>query len=193
MRAIQRVAAYSLVALIAALAATSASAHHFPKLPDYPFAGQLEKRERWQVDALEHARAHLRDLRGGPILLADGSHLSGDIRAASRWVRIVKRELGQTRAALAAVEIVAAESAPTLTAVYIGSGQWAIPSYIVMCESGGDYNAVNPSSGARGAYQIMPFHFESGVCVGLDWSSAGQDECARRIWNSAGAGAWACA
>ncbi len=25
-----------------------------------------------------------------------------------------------------------------------------------MCESGGDYGAVNPSSGAGGAYQILP-------------------------------------
>lgn len=34
---------------------------------------------------------------------------------------------------------------------------WAIPEYIVMCESGGDWEAWNPS-GAAGAYQLMPFH-----------------------------------
>ena len=35
-------------------------------------------------------------------------------------------------------------------------GDWAIPQAIVMCESGGNFGAVNPSSGAGGAYQILP-------------------------------------
>ena len=38
--------------------------------------------------------------------------------------------------------------------------QWfdgfAIPKAIVMCESGGNYGALNPSSGAGGAYQMLP-------------------------------------
>src|SRR5262249_9542806 len=38
---------------------------------------------------------------------------------------------------------------------YLG-GPYSIPTYIVMCESGGNYHAVNPSSGAGGAYQILP-------------------------------------
>lgn len=36
-------------------------------------------------------------------------------------------------------------------------GKWAIPSYIVACESGGSWSAYN-SSGAAGPYQIMPEH-----------------------------------
>ena len=35
-------------------------------------------------------------------------------------------------------------------------GDWAIPQSIVQCESGGNFGAVNPSSGAGGAYQILP-------------------------------------
>ena len=35
-------------------------------------------------------------------------------------------------------------------------GDFAIPQGIVMCESGGNYGAVNPSSGAGGAYQMLP-------------------------------------
>ncbi len=35
-------------------------------------------------------------------------------------------------------------------------GPYSIPTYIVMCESGGNYGAVNASSGAGGAYQILP-------------------------------------
>lgn len=73
-----------------------------------------------------------------------------------------------------------------------GAGQYSIPTYIVMCESGGDYNAQNPS-GAYGAYQIMPEHYDpGGVCYGLGRDPAGQDACAARIWASSGAGAWAC-
>jgi septal ring factor EnvC (AmiA/AmiB activator) len=72
-------------------------------------------------------------------------------------------------------------------------GQWAIPQAIVMCESGGNYNAQNPS-GAYGAYQIMPEHWNGGICNDLGRGRAGQDECASRIWNNgAGAGNWVCA
>lgn len=74
-----------------------------------------------------------------------------------------------------------------------GGGGSPIPGYIVQCESGGDYNAVNPSSGAYGKYQIMPFHWNGGICSDLDRSPAGQDKCAARIWETSGPGAWSCA
>jgi len=70
-------------------------------------------------------------------------------------------------------------------------GGFSIPRGIVMCESGGNYGAVNPSSGARGAYQIMP-GTHSAVCPDLGWSPPDQDQCAARIWASQGRGAWAC-
>jgi hypothetical protein len=72
-------------------------------------------------------------------------------------------------------------------------GRWSIPSSIVMCESGGDYNAVNTSgSGARGAYQLMPSTY---YAYGGDgsWSPADQDRVAARVWNGgAGRSQWAC-
>jgi septal ring factor EnvC (AmiA/AmiB activator) len=72
-------------------------------------------------------------------------------------------------------------------------GDWAIPEAIVMCESGGNYSARNPS-GAYGAYQIMPEHWNGGICNDLGRDRAGQDECAARIWNGgSGAGNWVCA
>lgn len=68
-------------------------------------------------------------------------------------------------------------------------GSYAIPSYIVMCESGGDYGASNPS-GAYGAYQIMP---GTAAGYGCDLSTpAGQDACAARIYASEGASPWDC-
>lgn len=45
------------------------------------------------------------------------------------------------------------------TAPVAPEGEWAIPTYVVMCESGGDWDAYNPSSGAAGPYQLMPSHF----------------------------------
>jgi len=86
---------------------------------------------------------------------------------------------------------VSAEQAQSQVASWVGD--WAIPEAIVMCESGGSYSARNPS-GAYGAYQIMPEHWNGGICDDLGRGRAGQDECASRIWNGgSGAGNWVCA
>jgi hypothetical protein len=77
------------------------------------------------------------------------------------------------------------------TPAYSG-GRWAIPASIVMCESGGNYNAVNGSSGARGAYQLMPSTY---AAYGGDgsWSPADQDRVAAKVWaGGAGRGQWSC-
>jgi septal ring factor EnvC (AmiA/AmiB activator) len=76
-----------------------------------------------------------------------------------------------------------------------GNGNWAIPEYIVMCESGGNYHAVNASSGAGGAYQIMPATWRGYGGQGLpqDAPPAEQDRIAAMIWADSGPGAWSCA
>ena len=77
---------------------------------------------------------------------------------------------------------------------YLG-GPYAIPTYIVMCESGGNYRAVNPSSGAGGAYQILPSTWAAYGGKGLpqNASKAEQDRIAALIWANDGPGAWSCA
>ena len=82
---------------------------------------------------------------------------------------------------------------PTATQSTGGSG-YAIPGYIVQCESGGNWHAVNPSSGAGGAYQIMPSTWQAYGGSGLpqDASPAEQSAIASKIWSSAGPGAWSC-
>jgi hypothetical protein len=84
---------------------------------------------------------------------------------------------------------------PTAGLQSAGSGGacGAIPGYIVGRESGGDPNAVNPSSGAFGCYQLLPDHFAAGgECAGLGTDQAGQDECAGRLWDGgAGSSHWA--
>lgn len=81
------------------------------------------------------------------------------------------------------------EPAPAQTPAPTGGGTDAIPSYISDCESGGDYNASNPS-GAYGKYQIMP---QTAAGYGCDLSTpAGQDACAAKIYAAEGAAPWAC-
>jgi len=73
-------------------------------------------------------------------------------------------------------------------------GPYSIPTYIVICESGGDYGAVNPSSGAGGAYQILPSTWElyGGKGEPQNGSKAEQDRIASEIWADSGTSAWVC-
>lgn len=73
-------------------------------------------------------------------------------------------------------------------------GPYAIPAYIVMCESGGNYSAVNPSSGAGGAYQVLPSTWElyGGQGEPQNAPKAEQDRIAGEIWADSGPSAWVC-
>jgi hypothetical protein len=74
------------------------------------------------------------------------------------------------------------------------SSGYSIPSSIVQCESQGNYGAVNPSTGAGGAYQIMPSTWRAygGSGSPQNASKAEQDSVAAKIYNSAGASQWSC-
>jgi septal ring factor EnvC (AmiA/AmiB activator) len=74
-------------------------------------------------------------------------------------------------------------------------GDYAIPESIVMCESGGNWEAVNPSSGAGGAYQILPSTWElyGGEGNPEDASPGQQSAIAAQIWADSGSAAWVCA
>jgi hypothetical protein len=71
---------------------------------------------------------------------------------------------------------------------------YTIPASIVMCESGGNYRAVNPSSGAGGAYQILPSTWAAYGGSGLpqDAPPAEQDAIAAKIYASGGPSQWSC-
>ncbi len=74
-------------------------------------------------------------------------------------------------------------------------GPYSIPTYIVMCESGGNYSALNPSSGAGGAYQIIPSTWDlyGGQGEPQNAPKAEQDRIAAEIWTDSGGSAWVCA
>jgi peptidoglycan hydrolase CwlO-like protein len=86
------------------------------------------------------------------------------------------------------------QQAASGTAAYLG-GPYSIPTYIVMCESGGNYHALNSSSGAGGAYQILPSTWRAygGQGAPQDAPKAEQDRIAAEIWRDSGPSAWSCA
>jgi peptidoglycan hydrolase CwlO-like protein len=88
-----------------------------------------------------------------------------------------------------------AEQQQAFSAPAYSGGPYAIPTYIVMCESGGNYQALNPSSGAGGAYQILPSTWRAYGGEGLPHQAPKeeQDRIAAQIWADSGPSAWSCA
>lgn len=89
---------------------------------------------------------------------------------------------------------VSAAQAQATVGKWLG-GPYSIPSSIVACESGGNYGAVNSSSGAGGAYQILPstWSLYGGKGAPQNGSKQQQDQVAAQIWSDSGPSAWVCA
>jgi hypothetical protein len=87
-----------------------------------------------------------------------------------------------------------ASTTTSSSSTYSSSGGYSIPSGIVQCESGGNYSAVNPSSGAGGAYQILPSTWAAygGQGSPQDAPRAEQDRIAGEIYAHQGPSAWVC-
>jgi peptidoglycan hydrolase CwlO-like protein len=158
--------------------------------------GRYEKIESLKAEIDQRAR-ELEDARGALAAeRAAAESRSGRIAAARAegqralaelQERIMGWELEARRAA-------AREIAEGGGEMFAG-GPYSIPTYIVMCESGGNYRALNPSSGAGGAYQIIPSTWRAYGGKGLPHlaSTAEQDRIAAIIWREDGPGAWSCA
>ena len=128
--------------------------------------------------AAEAAAGRLEELKG--TREAALATLKGDI---AEWVEEIQE------ARLAESEAEAEEEVGR----WLG-GPYSIPTYIVMCESGGNYSALNPSSGAGGAYQILPSTWElyGGKGEPQNAPKAEQDRIAAEIWADSGPSAWVC-
>jgi septal ring factor EnvC (AmiA/AmiB activator) len=119
-----------------------------------------------------------------------------DSLAAERSVALseLKRRIGQWVNEIEAAEAASRAAAEETVGRWLG-GPYSIPTYIVMCESGGNYSALNPSSGAGGAYQILPstWALYGGRGAPQDAPKAEQDRIAAEIWVDSGGSAWVCA
>jgi peptidoglycan hydrolase CwlO-like protein len=136
-------------------------------------------------------------------LSAERASLEASQQAANQAAAAVTAARAQTEASLsnakgqvAELEKQLAEQQAAANAgnpAYLG-GPYAIPTYIVMCESGGNYHALNSSSGAGGAYQILPSTWRAygGQGAPQDAPKSEQDRIAAMIWRDSGPSAWVC-
>lgn len=119
-----------------------------------------------------------------------------DELAASRAASLaeLKDRIGEWVGEIEAAEAASRAAAEETVGRWLG-GPYTIPTYIVMCESGGNYSALNPSSGAGGAYQILPSTWDlyDGQGAPHEAPKAEQDRIAAEIWADSGGGAWVCA
>jgi len=164
--------------------------------------GELQRvaKLKEKVDAydarLAAARSEVASVRASAE--AASAHLHSLEATRSAALGTLKSEIGNwvsdIQAARAAeAERISAAEAEGEVERWLG-GPYSIPTYIVMCESGGNYGAVNPSSGAGGAYQILPSTWElyGGQGAPQDAPKAEQDRIAAEIWADSGPSAWVC-
>jgi septal ring factor EnvC (AmiA/AmiB activator) len=106
----------------------------------------------------------------------------------------LKSRIGEWVGEIQAAEEASRAAAEETVGRWLG-GPFSIPTYIVMCESGGNYGAVNPTSGAGGAYQILPSTWDlyGGQGSPQSASKEEQDRIAAEIWADSGGSAWVCA
>ena len=142
--------------------------------------------------ALGEARSQIASVR----IAAESSAASLASANAERESQIgaLKGDIASWQKQIQKQQEVTAEEAEVEVEQNLG-GPYSIPTYIVMCESGGNYSALNPSSGAGGAYQIIPSTWEAYGGTGLpnEATKAEQDRIAALIWADVGSSAWTCA
>jgi len=147
-------------------------------------------------ERLEAARSEIAGVKQEAEAAASQLHAVAASRSAS--LALLQSQIGgwvkDIEAAKAAeAERISAAEAEDEVERWLG-GPFSIPSYIVMCESGGNYGAINASSGAGGAYQILPSTWElyGGQGEPQNAPKAEQDQIASEIWADSGLGAWVC-
>jgi septal ring factor EnvC (AmiA/AmiB activator) len=149
-----------------------------------------------RVDAyneeLAAARSEIDDVRSA----AEATSARLDSLAASRAASLaeLKSRIGEWVSEIEVAEAASREAAEETVGRWLG-GPYSIPTYIVMCESGGNYSALNPSSGAGGAYQVLPSTWDlyGGQGEPQNAPKEEQDRIAAEIWADSGGSAWVCA
>jgi septal ring factor EnvC (AmiA/AmiB activator) len=153
---------------------------------------ELKRRADAYNERLVAARSEISAARGEAEAAAAELHSLAAAREAS--LATLKERIGTWVSDIEEAEAASRAAAEEEVGRWLG-GPYSIPTYIVMCESGGDYGALNPSSGAGGAYQILPSTWDlyGGEGAPHEASKAEQDRIAAEIWADSGGGAWVCA
>jgi alkylhydroperoxidase family enzyme len=169
---------------------------------DRALARRVAELRRQRLDSLRAARAGSAEVASRVADLEARAASAAAVRAeaessAARLAAIESkrsRQIGQLEDRIETIESRRETAGETAEPSFPG-GPYSIPTYIVMCESGGNYSALNPSSGAGGAYQIIPSTWEAYGGTGLPHLApkAEQDRIAALIWANDGPGAWVCA
>jgi septal ring factor EnvC (AmiA/AmiB activator) len=148
-----------------------------------------------EVARLASARAQAAQIRKAAAARAAEANRA-QAAAQSSLANLRSRIAGWT-AQVAALQAATGQGGSAGQAVNQWFGDYAIPQSVVMCESGGNYGAVNPNSGAGGAYQFLPETYKG---LGGKYAApqlapkSEQDKLAAKLWNGgAGAGNWECA
>ena len=157
---------------------------------------ELKARVDAYNERLDAARSEIASVRASAEAAA--AHLDSVAAARSASLAKLKSRIGAWVADIQAAKAaeaarISAEEAEGEVERWLG-GPYSIPTYIVMCESGGNYGALNPSSGAGGAYQILPSTWElyGGQGEPQNAPKAEQDRIAAEIWADSGPSAWVC-
>lgn len=150
---------------------------------DYEEIAGLKAEIDEQARQLEANRSELASTR------AESERQAGEIADAKA---ATESDLAEVESRVA--ELVAEQQEASGGPAFSG-GPYAIPTYIVICESGGNYHALNLSSGAGGAYQILPSTWRAYDGQGLPHQApkVEQDRIAAQIWADSGPSAWSCA
>jgi septal ring factor EnvC (AmiA/AmiB activator) len=142
-------------------------------------------------ERLAAGRSEVAGVREDAEVAAD--HLQAVAATRSAALAQLKSKMSDWVNEIQAAEAASREEAEGEVERWLG-GPYSIPAYIVMCESGGNYSALNPSSGAGGAYQILPSTWElyGGDGEPQNAPKAEQDRIAAEIWADSGSSAWVC-
>lgn len=166
---------------------------------DRTLAARIAQLRSQRLSALDRAEATrdaigsellaIEEARRGALAASQGAESNAERLASIDRAR--RGEIARLRQEIESLQ----QASPAGAGASFHGGPYSIPTYIVMCESGGNYSALNPSSGAGGAYQIIPSTWEAYGGDGLPHlaSKAEQDRIARLIWEDVGPSAWVCA
>jgi septal ring factor EnvC (AmiA/AmiB activator) len=152
---------------------------------------ELKARADAYNERLAAARAAISSVRAAAEAAA--VHLQDLAAERSASLATLESKIGGWVSDIEAAEAASRAEAEGTVERWLG-GPYSIPTYIVMCESGGNYGAVNPSSGAGGAYQVLPSTWQlyGGKGEPQNASKAEQDRIAAEIWADSGPSAWVC-